>query len=91
MGICGYNQWGYSGEVKILWEYWECGFLLNWDTSKGNDAKPLFFLSTILGLAQTWGPTAPTDFNILRYPIFRQSLDWFKGKFTGNHGFYHQI
>jgi hypothetical protein len=19
------------------------------------------------------------------------SLDWFKGKFTGNHGFYHQI
>jgi hypothetical protein len=20
-----------------------------------------------------------------------QSLDWFKGKFTGNHGFYHQI
>jgi len=21
----------------------------------------------------------------------QQSLDWFKGKFTGNHGFYHQI
>ena len=20
-----------------------------------------------------------------------ESLDWFKGKFTGNHGFYHQI
>ena len=20
-----------------------------------------------------------------------KSLDWFKGKFTGNHGFYHQI
>jgi len=20
-----------------------------------------------------------------------ESLDWFKGKFSGNHGFYHQI
>ena len=28
---------------------------------------------------------------ILILIIILKSLDWFKGKFTGNHGFYHQI
>ena len=23
--------------------------------------------------------------------LYDHSMDWFKGKFTGNHGFYHQI
>ena len=27
----------------------------------------------------------------MRIPWLLLSLDWFKGKFTGNHGFYHQI
>ena len=29
-----------------------------------------------------------SDFCVLKT---HQSLDWFKGKSTGNHGFYHQI
>ena len=28
---------------------------------------------------------------LAEFEEFFVSLDWFKGKFTGNHGFYHQI
>ena len=37
------------------------------------------------------GIQAPICLPCRQEPVFHQSMDWFKGKFTGNHGFYHQI
>ena len=41
-------------------------------------------------------PSRPSDWILkksywLKYCTMILSLDWFKGKSTGNHGFYHQI
>ena len=39
-------------------------------------------------VAKVWKP-GKQNVNFEQHIV--HSLDWFKGKFTGNHGFYHQI
>jgi hypothetical protein len=41
--------------------------------------------------AQGLGPCPNTLYIIALLVVINISLDWFKGKSTGNHGFYHQI
>ena len=54
---------------------------------------PMLFQSE--GTHSIWccqlGIQAPICLPCRQEPVFHQSMDWFKGKFTGNHGFYHQI
>ena len=59
-----------------------------------SSAQPGHSSQTLRGVLCPWLLVSTSKTRLLKYPVavnYGESMDWFKGKSTGNHGFYHQI